>query len=163
MLFESGLITQSKGFSLSRSLPHLHHPLPASADHSGLMAWVPLQPDAGPSVSVQDAVRLAGLPVVAVDLPPLVPRNQVLPVRTEINRTGVPRAVVACKLLGPQPPEVASLVLVDHDLVVGGLPCKVLPGGVHGSRGDGSHLWFRDVPGDHWHPVLPDEQFLVVG
>jgi hypothetical protein len=124
---------------------------------------VPLEADAGAGVSVENAIDFAGFPVVAVDFAPLVAADQKLAVIAEVQGARIACAVVAGELLGPESSEVAALVLIDNDLIVGGLTGKVLSRRMHGGGGDRVHLGFGNVPCDHWHAVLPDKQFLVVG
>ena len=55
-----------------------------------------------------------------------------------------------------------ALAVVDHYLVVHGLPCEVLPIWMHCSSGYGLHIGLAYVFGDDWYAELPQINLLII-
>ncbi len=103
---------------------------------------MPLHPNAGSGVSIQDSICFGCLPVVEVKFAALVTRNQELTIVAEVNRTGVTCTIMAIKLFSTDPPKVSALVLVDDYLVIRRLSSVVLIGRVHGCSSNCVHFRF---------------------
>jgi hypothetical protein len=66
------------------------------------------------------------------------------------------------KFLGSYPPKITTFILIDHHLIICRLASIELPRRMHGSRSDGMHIRFRDMPSNNRNSILPNKQFLII-
>ena len=113
-------------------------------------------------MTIKNPKNFASFPVIAINFASLISTDQKLSIITKVQGTSITSTIMTGKFLSSYSPEIASLIFIDDNLIIGRLPSKELAWRMHSSWCNCMHFRFRYVSSNDRNSILPNKQLFII-
>jgi hypothetical protein len=123
---------------------------------------MPLYAYAHTRMCLQSSIVFRCLPIIKINSTSLISRNQKLPVVAKINWTSISSAWMWGKFFWSYSSKISSFVLINNNLIIWRLTCKVLSSRMQCCCCNSVHLWLWYMLCNNRNTEFPYKKLFVI-